>query len=242
MHIPEYINAIASGNDADAVRIIYDNNPLPEMCGKVCTRRCEFACVMDHLGDSVAIRWLKRFATEQFESFKGIIEAKPEPLNGKKVAIIGAGPAGLTAGYYLRLKGYDIDIFEALPKAGGMTYAGIPKYRFPIPSLDKQVELIESVGVRIHTNTPVSKDKFKELQKEYDAIFVATGLPGGMGLRVDGDDHPKVIYAIDFLRTINLGGTMDIGKDVVVVGGGNTAIDAVRVAKRLGANSFIAYR
>ncbi len=242
MHIPDYIKAISEGDYKKSLNIIYENNPLPEMCGKVCTRRCEFACVLDHLGESVAIRWLKRFAVEQFDDLKKYVEVDAKPSNGKKVAIIGGGPAGLTAGYYLKIWGYDVDIYEAADKAGGMTYLGIPKYRFPIPSLDKQIELIESVGVKIHTNHPVSKEEFKKFRKDYEAVFIATGLPKGMSLRVEGEDHPKVISAIDFLKTINTGGTVDIGKDVVVVGGGNTAIDAVRVAKRLGANSFIAYR
>jgi glutamate synthase (NADPH/NADH) small chain len=242
MHIPDYIRAIAEGNDQKSLNIIYENNPLPEMCGKVCTRRCEFECSLGHLGEPVAIRWLKRYVVEQFDDLKKYVDAKPEPLNGKKVGIIGAGPAGLTAAYYLRLKGYETEIFEAAPKAGGMTFLGIPKYRFPIPSLDKQVELIESVGVKINYNSPVDSKKFKKLYDKYDAIFIATGAPKGMSMRIDGEDHPKVLAAIDFLKTINLGGTVDIGKEVVVVGGGNVAIDAVRVSKRLGANSYIAYR
>lgn len=242
MHIPDYIRAIAEADDKKALNIIYENNPLPEMCGKVCTRRCEFECSLGHLGEAVAIRWLKRYVVEQFDELKKYVDAKPEPLNGKRVGIIGGGPAGLTAAYYLRLKGYETEIFEAAPKAGGMTFLGIPKYRFPISSLDKQVELIESVGVKIHYNAPVDPGKFEKIYKEYDAIFVATGAPKGVAMRIDGENHPRVLVAIDFLKAINLGGTVDIGKDVVVVGGGNVAIDAVRVAKRLGANSFIAYR
>ncbi len=242
MHIPDYIRAIAEGDDKKSLNIIYENNPLPEMCGKVCTRRCEFECSLGHLGEPVAIRWLKRYVVEQFDDLKKYVDAKPEPLNGKKVGIIGAGPAGLTAAYYLRLKGYETEIFEAAPKAGGMTFLGIPKYRFPIPSLDKQIDLIESVGVKINYNSPVDSKKFKKIMEKYDAVFIATGAPKGMSMRIEGEDHPRVLHAIEFLKTINLGGNVEIGKDVVVVGGGNVAIDAVRVAKRLGANSFIAYR
>ncbi len=243
MHIPDYIRAIAEGDDVKSLNIIYENNPMPEMCGKVCTRRCEFECSLGHLGDPVAIRWLKRYVVEQFDDLKKYVKAEPQPLNGKKIGIVGAGPAGLTAAYYLILKGYETEIFEAAPKAGGMTFLGIPKYRFPIPSLDKQVELIESVGVKIHYNSPVTDKKFKKMLEEYDAIFVATGLPKGMSMRIEGEDHPKVTYAIDFLRRVNLGEKIRLdGEDVVIVGGGNVAIDAVRVAKRLGANSFIAYR
>ncbi len=242
MHIPDYIKAIAEGDDEKALNIIYENNPLPEMCGKVCTRRCEFECSLGHLGEPIAIRWLKRYAVERFDDLKKYVHVDPKPSNGKKVAIIGGGPAGLTAAYYLKLQGYETEVFEASSKVGGMTYLGIPKYRFPVPSLDKQVDLIESVGVKIHTNYVVDSKRFSEFEKKYDAIFLATGMPKGMSLRVEGEDHKRVLSAIDFLRTINTGGSVEIGKDVVVVGGGNTAIDAVRVSKRLGADSFIAYR
>ncbi len=242
MHIPDYIRAIAEGNDLASLNIIYENNPLPEMCGKVCTRRCEFECSLGHLGDPVAIRWLKRYVVERFDDLKEYVEAKPQPDNGKRIAIIGAGPSGLTVAYYLRLQGYETEIFEAADKAGGMTYLGIPKYRFPIPSLEKQIALIESRGVKIHYSSPVTPEKFKELYENYDAVFLGTGLPKGMSMGIPGEDHPQVIYAIDFLRKVNLGEKVELGEKVVVVGGGNVAIDAVRTAKRLGADSFIAYR
>ncbi len=242
MHIPDYIRAIARGDYEDSLNIIYDNNPLPEMCGKVCTRRCEFECSLGHLGDAVAIRWLKRFVVEQFDDLKGFVKLDPKPHNGKNIAIIGGGPAGLTAAFYLRIMGYKTEIFEKMPKAGGMTMVGIPKYRFPIPSLDKQLDLIESAGVKINTNAEIDKKKFNSLMKKYDAVLLATGLPKPMSARLEGEDHPKVMPAIDLLRRINFGETVDLGKDVVVIGGGNVAIDAVRVSKRLGCNAYIAYR
>ncbi len=242
MHIPDYIKAIAKGDYEESLNIIYDNNPLPEMCGKVCTRRCEFECALGHLGDPVAIRWLKRFVVEQFDDLKGYVHLDPKPLNGKEIAIIGGGPAGLTAAFYLRLLGYKTEIFEKTSKAGGMTMIGIPKYRFPIPSLDKQLDLIESAGVKINTNSPVDRRKFNMLMKKYDAVLLATGLPKPLSARLEGEDHPKVMAAIDLLSKVNFGEKVDLGKDVVVIGGGNVAIDAVRVAKRLGSDSFIAYR
>ncbi len=246
MHIPEYINAIASGNDEDAVRIIYDNNPLPEMCGKVCTRRCEEVCAIAKRGDPLAIRWLKRYATETAENaeiIKEIVNPKIDEPNGFKVGIVGAGPAGLTAGYYLALRGFDVTIFEASNKAGGMTMWGIPKYRFPMDSLDKQIEYMESIGVKINFNTSVGKDiQFEEIYNNFDAVFVGIGFQKPYTLGVDGEELPGVMPAIDLLKTINGGGSVDIGDKVVVIGGGNVAIDGARVSARLGADVTILYR
>ncbi|HHJ53312.1 MAG TPA: 4Fe-4S dicluster domain-containing protein [Caldithrix abyssi] len=243
MHIPEYIGAIADAKDELALKYIYDNNPLPEMCGKVCTRQCETVCAIGHLGEPIAIRWLKRYATEQFPDPMSVLNPKILPPNGKKVGIIGGGPAGLSAGYYLALRGFDVTIYEALPKAGGMTFAGIPKYRFPEDSLDKQVEYMKKIGVKILTNTRVGKDiSFEEIRKNNDAVFIGIGFHVPYKLGVKGEELQNSIQAIDFLRTINLGGKVDVGKRVVVIGGGNVAIDAARVARRLGAEVTILYR
>ena len=246
MHIPEYINAIAAGNDADAVRIIYDNNPLPEMCGKVCTRRCEDVCAIATRGEAIAIRWLKRYATETAataEITREIVNPEIREPNGKTVGIIGAGPSGLTAAYYLALRGYDVTIYEANAKAGGATMYGIPKYRFPIDSLDKQIDYIKSIGVKIHFNTKVGKDiSFKEIYDKFDAVFMGVGFPDAWPLGVDGDDAKGSMQAFRFLYMINSGEKVDIGDKVVVVGGGNVAIDAARVSRRLGADVTILYR
>jgi glutamate synthase (NADPH/NADH) small chain len=243
MHIPEYINAIATGNDADAIRIIYDNNPLPEMCGKVCTRQCETVCAIGHLGEPIAIRWLKRYATEQFPDPAVILNPKIAEPNGKKVGIIGGGPAGLSAGYYLALRGFDVNIYEALPKMGGMTFAGIPKYRFPLDSLDKQIDYMKKVGVKMHNNVRVGKDiSFDKIRKENDAVFIGIGFHVPYTLGLTGEDLQNSIQAIDFLRRVNIGESVDVGKKVVVIGGGNVAIDAARVSRRLGAEVTILYR
>jgi len=246
MHIPEYINAIATGNDADAVRIIYDNNPLPEMCGKVCTRRCEDVCAIASRGEAIAIRWLKRYATETAataEITREIVNPEIREANGKTVGIIGAGPSGLTAAYYLALRGYDVTIYEANAKAGGATMYGIPKYRFPIDSLDKQIDYIKSIGVKIHFNTKVGKDiSFKEIYDKFDAVFMGVGFPDAWPLGVDGDDAKGSMQAFRFLYMINSGEKVDVGDKVVVVGGGNVAIDAARVSRRLGADVTILYR
>ena len=243
MHIPEYIGAIADADDAKALKYIYDNNPLPEMCGKVCTRQCETVCAIGHLGEPIAIRWLKRFATEQFPDPAAILNPVIAEPNGKKVGIIGGGPAGLSAGYYLALRGFDVTIYEALPKMGGMTYAGIPKYRFPEDSLDKQIGYMEKVGVKMVNNTRVGKDiSFEEIRKNSDATFIGIGFHIPYTLGLTGEELENSIQAVDFLRDVNLGKSVDVGKKVVVIGGGNVAIDAARVSRRLGAEVTILYR
>lgn len=246
MHIPEYINAIATGNDADALRIIYDNNPLPEMCGKVCTRKCEDVCAIATRGDSVAIRWLKRYATETAQTSDLVYDiVNPEilPANGKSIGIVGAGPSGLTAAYYLALRGYDVTIYEANAKAGGMTMYGIPKYRFPLDSLDKQIEYIEKIGVKINYNTRVGKDiSFDKIYKENDAVFMGVGFPKAWTLGIDGEEAEGSMQAVNYLHMINAGEEVEIGNKVAVIGGGNVAIDAARVSARMGAEVTILYR
>ncbi len=253
MHIPDYIKAIRDGQFDESVRIIYENNPLPEMCGKVCTRRCEFNCIMSHRAgqdNAIAIRWLKRFACEQFESYEEVLNLEPQPLNGKKVAIVGGGPSGLTVAYYLRLKGYETVIFEEMPKAGGMTMIGIPKYRFPIPSLDKQLNHIKSVGVEIRENTKVVKGEpkspnevsFEKLKEEFDAVYLGIGLTQPMKLGVEGEDLEGSIQALPLLRAVNFGEKINVGQKAVVIGGGNVAMDCVRVLRRFGVDVTLSYR
>ena len=246
MHIPEYINAIAIGDDEAAVKIIYDNNPLGETCGKVCTRRCETTCAINHRGEPIAIRWLKGYATSTVKNsdiIKEIINPEILPPNGHSVGIIGAGPSGLTAAYYLALKGFDVTIYESKSHAGGMIMYGIPKYRLPLDSIDKQVDYMKSIGVKINFNTKVGKDiSFDELKKKHEAIMIGIGFEIPYSIGVTGEDAEGSIQAVNFLREINSDRHVEIGDKVVVIGGGNVAIDAARVSRRLGADVTIMYR
>ena len=161
---------------------------------------------------------------------------------GKSVAVIGGGPGGLTAAFYLAVRGFKVTVFEALPQVGGATFFGIPKYRFPLPSLEKQIKLMTDWGVEIKTNHKVEADEFTRMQQEYDAIYIGTGLLKPSNLRAEGEDLPGVMFAIEMLIDHHLGKEVDVGEKVVVVGGGNVALDSARIARRLGAEVTIAYR
>jgi len=243
MHIPDYIAAIRDGDDAKALGIIYDNNAMPEMCGKVCTRRCESVCSIGVEGDPLAIRWLKRFVTERFDDLAAVLKPTVERVGvGRSVAVVGGGPSGLTVAYYLAVRGFAVTVYDALPQVGGATFFGIPRYRFPISSLEKQVALLESAGVKIVTNHRVDGAELKRLLADSDAVFMGLGLMKPYGLRASGEELPGVIPALDLLREQNTGKTVEVGDKVVVVGGGNVAIDSARISRRLGAAVTIAYR
>ncbi|MBP7170536.1 MAG: 4Fe-4S dicluster domain-containing protein, partial [Bacteroidales bacterium] len=160
MGIPEYIKAIRNDDLNEGLRILYDTNPLPEVCGRICTHKCETVCSVGHQGDPLSIRWLKRYIADQqpAENYKQILETENISKNGKRIAIIGAGPAGLSAAHYLALMGYECTIFEKLPLPGGMMRYGIPEYRLPYDALDKDIDYIKSLGVEIRCNTTVGKD------------------------------------------------------------------------------------
>jgi glutamate synthase (NADPH/NADH) small chain len=185
----------------------------------------------------VAIRWLKRYAMDKVdhERIKQIAsEGKVDYLTGKRVAIIGAGPAGLTAAYDLVRKGHQVEIFEGLDKAGGMTRFGIPEYRMPYDKLDQDVDVITSLGVKIHYNCWIGKDRsMDELRKDFDAVVLAIGLQKGRSTRIPGSDHTQVRAAVDLLRMITLGETFEIPESAVVIGGGNVAMDIARSMARL---------
>jgi NADH-quinone oxidoreductase subunit F len=179
-----------------------------------------------------------------YERDKGIdVTPKPKQSRPEQVAIVGSGPAGLTCAHYLALEGYRVTIFESLPVAGGMLAVCIPDYRLPKDILNWEIENIKKLGVQIKTNTAVGKDiQLSELQQQYKAIFIATGAHRGRKMKIEGEDLPQVIDAVDFLRELHLGQEPEIGQKVAVIGGGNAAIDAARVAKRLGKDVEILYR
>ena len=237
MHAPEYIRAIWRDDPEEAVRQIYRSNPFSHVCGRVCTHRCEAACSIGRRGEPVAIRWLKRHAMDSVPDARVrqiAAEGKAEQPSGRRVAIIGSGPAGLTAAFDLVRQGHAVTVFEALAKPGGMPRYGIPAYRLPYDRLDADIGVIESLGVDIRCNTRVGDDPAMEaLQRDYDAVLVAIGLQLGRSTRIPGSDHPDVHAAVELLRRISDGEDIPLPDRIVVIGGGNVAMDIARSFGRL---------
>jgi len=241
MNVPGYIALIKQGMFKEAYDLIRRTNPLPGVCGRVCYAPCEDACNRGEMDAPMAIRELKRFVADQID-IDGL-EIPQISRNGKKVAVIGSGPAGLAAAHDLALEGYGVVIFEALPEPGGMLRYGIPEYRLPKDVLSKEIGYIERLGVQIMTNAKVGEGiQLEELRSSYDAVFIGVGAQESLKLGIPGEDIPGVIHGVDFLRNINVGQKVKLGRKVAVIGGGNVAIDVSRVAKRLGAEVNIIYR
>jgi len=239
--VPRYVRFIAAGKPAEAVAVIREKIPFPAVCGLVCFHPCEAKCRRGQLDEAIAIRMLKRFAAEH-DTGLWKQNIKVAPATGKKVAIVGSGPAGLTASYYLAKLGHSVTVFEALPEPGGMMRVGIPDYRLPKDFLKAEIKEIEDIGVEIKINTRIdSIDKL--FQEGYNAIFLALGAHQGIKIGVEGEDNPRVIECVDFLREVSLGRKIEVGNKVAVIGGGNAAIDSARTALRLGAKEVtIVYR
>jgi NADPH-dependent glutamate synthase beta subunit-like oxidoreductase len=239
--IPRYVRLIQDGKCPEAVAVIREKVPFPAVLGYVCVHFCEAKCRRGQLEEAIAIKELKRFAADRDN---GLWKERSRrlPSSGRKVAIIGSGPAGLTAGFYLAKAGHQVIVHESLPVAGGMLRVGIPRYRLPAEVLDKEIQDIVDHGVEIKTNSRVeSVDAL--LDAGADAVFIGTGAHRGLGMGIDGEDSPGVVDGASFLRDIGLEKPVTMGKRVVVVGGGNVAVDAARSALRLGAEEVtIVYR
>jgi len=236
MDIKDYILAIWRRDYEEALRVIYRTNPLPSVCGRVCTHKCEETCGLGKRGEPAAIRWLKRFAAEQvpLENYKKVLGTEHIESAHKKVAIVGAGPAGLSAAHFLAITGYEVTIFEGLPKPGGIPRYGIPEYRLPYDALDKDIAYIKSLGVDIRCNTRLGENiTLQQLHERFDAVFIATGLHVGRSTKVEGTDHERVFQALPLLRDITQGREIFVGAKIVVIGGGDVAMDIARSMARL---------
>jgi glutamate synthase (NADPH) small chain len=244
MHIPEYIGAIADGDFEKAVRLFFDNNPLPEMCGKVCTRECESVCAMGYQGESIAIRWLKRFACEQFDSLSDVLgsEAGQPVASGKTAAIVGSGPAGLSAAYYLCRMGFEVHVFEKGAGAGGIAQHAIPEYRLPSEGYEKQMDVFIKAGVNFHFGSTVSPEDIISMAENNNAVFLAPGLQKSSDFRIPGIELQGVEHALYFLTDDPEKRKGSIGRRVLVIGGGNVAMDTARSCRRLGSEVIVSYR
>jgi NADH-quinone oxidoreductase subunit F len=246
MDIPSYIALIRAGRFEDAYKILLQTNPFPSVCGRVCDHKCQSKCRRGNLDEPLAIKFLKRFITDNAP------RPKIEPVavtRKEKIAVVGAGPSGLTAARDLAVRGYKVTVFEELNFAGGMLRWGIPAYRLPRNILAGEIDDIKALGVEIKLNTRVGRDiSFAQLEKDFDYIYLAVGAQKSQRMKVPGEDLKNVFGGVEFLRDFNadeekwLKGEKSLGKRVAVIGGGNSAIDAARVALRLGAEVTILYR
>ena len=261
-----YIKQIALGNDRKAVEIVKETNPLPASIGRVCPHPCEKNCRRRFVEQPMSIAFMKYFAADKDLADKYVYTPAVAPATGKKIAVIGGGPGGLTAAFFLRRKGHDVTVYDAMPEMGGMLRYGIPEYRLPKRILHREIALIANLGVKLVNNVkiggPGESEAFagaktvtlESLRKEYDAVVVAVGAWKSSSVGCPGEDAEGVLGGIDFLRDVALAvdayasdgkltREINIGKNVAIVGGGNTAMDACRTAVRLGAeNVYVIYR
>lgn len=237
-----YVSAIAGGDAEEAIRIIRRVNPLPSVCGRICTRLCEKACRRAQVDKPLSIRALKRFAADQTSGIKFVEE--PGESFIERIAVVGSGPAGLTAAHDLALFGYKVTIFEAQDLLGGMLSEGIPEYRLPKKLVKAEIDNILSLGIEAKTGISLGRDfTIEELLKDYHAVFLAIGNQRSLLPKCGGNDLPGVISGVEFLKSVCRGQIPHLGKKVLVVGGGHTAIDAARTCRRVGCSDVtIIYR
>lgn len=246
MHIPQYIDAIWNNDLEAGLELLYKTNPLPGVCGSICTHTCESVCSIGVRGEPIAIRWLKRYIVDNApeEMYEKVIMEPVSKSGEGRVAIVGGGASGMSAAYYLRTLGYDIDLYEAMDKVGGVVRYGAPLYRLPEERLNKDVDLLEKIGVKFHVNTKVGVDiSLEEIKADHDAIFLSTGFPQSRSLNIPNIDHQDIGFAMELLagtRNYQRGVSEmpDIHPNVVVIGGGNVAFDVGRTIERLQQEKF----
>jgi glutamate synthase (NADPH/NADH) small chain len=232
LKISDYIRAIYEDKPEESLKKIFEDNPLPAICGRVCMKHCEKACSLSSRGEPVAIRWLKRYVADTIKEYKAALELHPEGATGKKVAVIGAGPSGLSVAYFLTLKGHKIVVFDAFSGGGGLIRIGPPPYRLPVEAVDKDVDYIASLGVEFRFNTKVGRDVlFEDLLKDYDAVYLGIGTTVSRSTRVK--NFEKCVLALEFLKENKIGLPGKVGREIIVIGGGNVAMDVAREALRL---------
>jgi NADPH-dependent glutamate synthase beta subunit-like oxidoreductase len=231
--IPEYLSKIREGNMAEAAKILLATNPIAAITGRVCPHTCEGKCNRGSIDEEVSIRSIERSVGDFILEHQAELIETSAP-NGKKTAVIGSGPAGLAAAFYLRKQGYTVRVFDKMPKAGGMLRYGIPAYRLPKDVLDKQIRMLENIGVEFSLNTEIGKDaKLADIRNEYEAVFLATGAWKAASINLNGEE--KTVPAMQFLQDVALGRKEKTGDKVVVIGGGSVAVDAAITSRRLGA-------
>lgn len=243
MHIPQYIKAIWEDDIEGGLRLIYETNPLPGVCGRVCTHNCETSCALAVRGDAIAIRWLKRYIIDSAPDhmYDKIFAEPVSEVIDAKVAIVGSGPSSLGAAYYLRALGYTVDVFEEKERPGGVASYGAPQYRIPDYAVEKDINFIKKIGVNIHTSTRVGKDiTIDELKEKYDAVFLGSGFFKARVLTIPGADNKDAIGAMDFLpraRDLARGAIsldeINVLESAVVIGGGDVAFDCARNLTRI---------
>jgi NADPH-dependent glutamate synthase beta subunit-like oxidoreductase len=237
--VPGYLRLISHGKNEEACELIIEKAPFPGILGRVCGRPCETVCIRRAIDDPIAICAAKRYAADKAETIPGqVFETAAD--TGRKVAVIGAGPAGLTAAFYLRKKGHQVTIFEARSKPGGMMRYGIPRYRLPEDVVDKEIDRVLSVGIDLRTNETLGGNlEPARLKDDYDAVFVAVGAQSSKKIPLQGSDRKDVLWGLDFLIQVTEGEEIHLKESIAVIGGGDVAIDVALTALRLGARKVV---